>query len=67
MNSITSSLPLAAGAGGGYELGQNIAGLINYYVNVPPDIASNVTGIITWIIVPLAALATHWWLKETES
>lgn len=60
MNGIQSALPLAAGAGGGYEIGGAIGNIVNRVASVPADIAPDVKTVVIWLVVPAAALFAHW-------
>lgn len=58
-NGIQSALPLAAGAGGGFEIGQAVGNVVNYYAGVPADIAGDIRVMIIAAVVPVVALIAH--------
>lgn len=60
MQGIQNALPLAAGAGGGFELGQAAGNIVNYVASVPVEIAPDVKMMVVAVVVPAVALAAHW-------
>ncbi len=63
MTEIQSALPLAAGAGGGFQLGEALGNIANFTAGVPAEIAPDVKTAVIWVVVPLAALAAHWFMS----